>query len=85
MASMHLMDVSIRAANVIRENPVLTAIALVVLYFLNGIYNTPLRNIPGPPLASLSRLWKVRKILTERQEIVMLNLHQKYGTKFKSS
>lgn len=50
-----------------------------ILYLIHVRYNSPLSDIPGPFLASLTRLWKVKTILTARQELVFLDLHKKHG------
>ncbi|KEF55246.1 uncharacterized protein A1O9_08900 [Exophiala aquamarina CBS 119918] len=52
---------------------------MIVLYLIHVRYNTPLRRVPGPFLASLTRLWKVKTIFTARQELVLLDLHRKHG------
>lgn len=58
---------------------VLTVQISLVLYFIHVRYNTSLRTVPGPFLASLTRLWKVKTILGARQELVLLDLHRKHG------
>ncbi|KAI0906806.1 cytochrome P450 [Ustulina deusta] len=42
-------------------------------------YFSPLRDIPGPFLASFSRLWHVVTISRGKQSIKMLELHRKHG------
>ncbi|KAI3319775.1 cytochrome P450 [Xylariaceae sp. AK1471] len=42
-------------------------------------YFSPLRNIPGPFLASFTRLWHVATIAGGKQSIRMLELHRKHG------
>ncbi|KAK5637155.1 hypothetical protein RRF57_012867 [Xylaria bambusicola] len=42
-------------------------------------YASPLRSIPGPFLASCSRLWKVRSTVQENTHWDHLELHRKYG------
>jgi hypothetical protein len=42
-------------------------------------YFSPLRNIPGPFLASFTRLWHVVTISKGKQSIKMLELHRKHG------
>ena len=63
----------------VRANVFLAAFVAFILYLLNVRYNTPLRQIPGPYLASFTRLWKVSTILTTRQEVVMMQLHKRHG------
>ncbi|GAP91391.1 putative cytochrome p450 oxidoreductase [Rosellinia necatrix] len=42
-------------------------------------YATPLRSIPGPFLASCTRLWKVRSVISENTQWEHIELHRKYG------
>ncbi|KAI0201182.1 cytochrome P450 [Astrocystis sublimbata] len=42
-------------------------------------YASPLRSIPGPFLASCSRLWKVKSAMSENSQWEHINLHKKYG------
>ncbi|KAI8623937.1 cytochrome P450 [Xylariaceae sp. FL1651] len=42
-------------------------------------YATPLRSIPGPFLASCTRLWKVRSTISENTHWEHVELHRKYG------
>lgn len=62
-----------------RQSVILSLLAIFLFYLIHVRYNTHLRTIPGPFLASLTRLWKVKTILTARQELVLLDLHRKYG------
>jgi hypothetical protein len=58
-------------------------LALPVIYWLAWIIYAltfhPLRKIPGPLLATISRLWYMRKIWTEDVEKDERALHAKYG------
>jgi hypothetical protein len=61
-----------------------TALLLIVAVLalgqvLSARYLNPLRKIPGPWLASVTKLWKVHKTLQERMERENIRLHQKYG------
>ncbi|KAI1733507.1 cytochrome P450 [Xylaria scruposa] len=42
-------------------------------------YASPLRSIPGPFLASCSRLWKLRSTISENSQWEHIELHKKYG------
>ncbi|KUI53743.1 Pisatin demethylase [Cytospora mali] len=42
-------------------------------------YFTPLSDIPGPFLASISRLWHVKHILAGNHNIELISLHKKHG------
>ena len=67
------------ASSFVKANWFLVIVGIVLVYCIHVRYNTPLRTIPGPFLASLTRLWKVSTILTTRQELVMMDLHKKHG------
>lgn len=68
-----------------------TAVAFVaahwVLFLLSALalralfrrYATPLRRYPGPFLASITRLWKVRSVISGRTHLEHIALHRKYG------
>ena len=68
-----------KAWDLIAVHPYLCVIAVVALYLLQVRYCTPLRRIPGPFGASFTRLWKVSRILYHRQELVMIDMHRRYG------
>jgi hypothetical protein len=55
--------------------PVLILLALVV----KRKYFTSLRDIPGPFLASVSSLWKIKQIIRGHTEEEMLALHMRHG------
>lgn len=40
---------------------------------------SPLKAIPGPPLASFSRFWHIYRIIKGDQNVQLVNLHDKYG------
>ncbi|KAI0424370.1 cytochrome P450 [Xylaria sp. FL1042] len=42
-------------------------------------YASPLRSIPGPFLASCTRLWKIRSTVSENTQWEHVELHRKYG------
>ncbi|KIX00635.1 uncharacterized protein Z518_09700 [Rhinocladiella mackenziei CBS 650.93] len=56
---------------------------LVTLYLLGRLlsvrYLTPLRRVPGPWLASITRLWKVQKAFAGDMQWVNIDLHKRYG------
>lgn len=68
-----------QASHFLKAQPFLVVVGIALLYCTNVRYNTSLRRIPGPFLASLTRLWKVWTILTTRQEVVMMELHKRHG------
>lgn len=42
-------------------------------------YLSPLRDIPGPFVASFTRLWHMRRILKGDQNLELIRLHEKHG------
>ncbi|KAI3316965.1 cytochrome P450 [Xylariaceae sp. AK1471] len=42
-------------------------------------YASPLRSLPGPFLASCTRLWKIRSTISENTQWEHVDLHRKYG------
>lgn len=54
--------------------PVLFVVRLLVIR-----YSSPLRKYPGPFLASVSRLWKLRSTASGRTHWEHVDLHKKYG------
>lgn len=67
---------------------VMSAIAAHWILFLVGVlvsrcmykrYASPLRQYPGPFLASFTRLWKVYSTTTGRTHLQHIELHRKYG------
>lgn len=63
--------------------PLWTAIFTLVIYSLGWIiycrYFHPLRSIPGPFLASISRVWVVFRTATGDMELTQRALHKKHG------
>ena len=53
---------------------------LALLYMLYTRYATPLRRIPGPFLASVTKLWVVQQTRSLNRHIVDMELRKKYGT-----
>ncbi|KAM0715931.1 hypothetical protein Q7P37_008445 [Cladosporium fusiforme] len=58
--------------------PILLPVALI-LRFLYRRYASPLRQYPGPFLASGSRVWKVWSTYKGKTETDHINIHQRYG------
>lgn len=73
------------ALTLLKANLVLVAVLAFVGRAVLKRYNSPLRSIPGPPLASVSRLWKVWSTWTGHTELDHIALHQKYGMLYKFS
>ncbi|EEU36320.1 uncharacterized protein NECHADRAFT_52492 [Fusarium vanettenii 77-13-4] len=54
-------------------------IAFILIRCLYKRYFLPLRHFPGPPLASVSRLWRVWSVWTGKNEEHYISAHRKYG------
>ncbi|KAL4966093.1 cytochrome P450 [Aspergillus stella-maris] len=57
---------------------VLFGIALAAVQLLRTRYNA-LRHIPGPLLATVSNIWKVRAVYREKIHLASIDVHRKYG------
>ncbi|KAL1961169.1 hypothetical protein VTO42DRAFT_3114 [Malbranchea cinnamomea] len=65
-------------AGLIQRVVAFLALALPTLCFWRR-YLSPIRDIPGPFWASLTRLWHVRRILKGDQNLELIRLHEKHG------
>lgn len=54
-------------------------LTLVFVTIIRRRYFSPLSHIPGPFLASFSRLWHMRYIIRGDQQIVLAKAHDQYG------
>lgn len=54
-------------------------LTLVFVIIIRRRYFSPLSHIPGPFLASFSRLWHMRYIIRGDQQIVLARAHERYG------
>jgi len=56
--------------------------ALLGLVFTTIIYRrffSPIRNIPGPAFASISRFWHIYHIIKGDQNLALIKQHEKHG------
>ncbi|TPX13100.1 uncharacterized protein E0L32_006526 [Thyridium curvatum] len=67
------------AADIVAAHWLAIFAGLFVLRLLYRRYATPLRQYPGPWLASVSRLWKFWSVWTMRTNYNEIELHKKYG------
>lgn len=67
------------ASNAIYSHPVYAVIGLVLFYCIQVRYVTCLRDVRGPFWASLTQFWKLSNALQGRHEVVMMELHRRYG------
>lgn len=42
-------------------------------------FTSPLRRIPGPLLASITDIWRLRNAFSGREEKIYIDVHKKYG------
>ncbi|KIV83964.1 hypothetical protein PV11_05944 [Exophiala sideris] len=63
----------------IKGNLLLVTVLVVIARGLYKKYASPLRSVPGPFLASCSRLWKVWSTYNGHTELDHIALHKKYG------
>ncbi|KAI2613415.1 cytochrome P450 [Hypoxylon sp. NC1633] len=71
--------VLVSAWTIFKEQWYLLIPLLLVVRFFYKRYASPLREYPGPFLASISRLWKVYSTATEHTHVDHMELHRKYG------
>ncbi|ROW05402.1 hypothetical protein VSDG_00565 [Cytospora chrysosperma] len=58
----------------------ITAVAaLLAVTFIRRVYFSPIRHVPGPFLASFSRLWHLKQIATGKQNLKLIEQHDKHG------
>ncbi|EXJ78777.1 hypothetical protein A1O1_09179 [Capronia coronata CBS 617.96] len=65
--------------NVLNTHPFLLLFVLLSVRPLYNCYSSPLRQFPGPFIASCTRFWKVWSVWTGKNEQHHIALHQKYG------
>jgi hypothetical protein len=60
-----------------------TCAIIVVLYYLvplaHSLFFSPLRKIPGPLLARVTRWWEYRMVIKGHSHLEYIRLHKKYG------
>lgn len=76
---MSLQDLTIRYSTAALLSSTGLLVAAVVV-FVQCLFS-PLRRIPGPRIATLTDIWRLRNALSGREEIINLELHEKYGEK----
>jgi glucan phosphoethanolaminetransferase (alkaline phosphatase superfamily) len=65
--------------NVISSHLILVLLALFVARFFYKRYATSLRKVPGPFVASFTRLWKLWQLYKGDTHLTNIELHRKYG------
>lgn len=55
------------------------SVVLLLVYVGYQRYGSPLRNVPGPFLASVTPLWRLYRVLKGNWHLEIIELHQRYG------
>lgn len=74
----------VQAVKFIRAYWLLLLPAVLIFRFVYYRYASPLRQYPGPLLASGSRAWKVLSTYNGKTETDHIELHEKYGLHVRS-
>lgn len=75
--------ITVPVASALLDLRSLWALVLVGLLIVRAIvrrYWTPIRDIPGPFLASFSKLWQIYQLWKGHIEEELIHLHKKHGT-----
>lgn len=62
--------------------PVQAAVLIVTIIVLTVVrrrFFSPIRSIPGPFLASISRLWHLKQVASGKQNLKLIEQHDKHG------
>jgi hypothetical protein len=52
----------------------------LITWLLHNKYGHGINSIPGPPLASVTNLWRLTLVTGRRPELEHIKLHRKYGS-----
>jgi len=66
--------------DVVKTYPWTIVAVLFVLRLAYKRYGSSLRGVPGPFMASFTRLWKLRQMYRGDMHLTDIALHRKYGT-----
>ena len=55
------------------------AFVSLIIHSCLKAYSTPLRHVPGPLLARLTRVWLLTAINSRKYQQINIDLHRKYG------
>lgn len=53
--------------------------SIVVLTVIRRRFFSPISSIPGPFLASITRLWHLRQVASGKQNLELIEQHDKHG------
>lgn len=54
-------------------------VTVIVLTVIRRRFFSPIRSIPGPFWASITRLWHLRQVATGKQNLKLIEQHEKHG------
>jgi hypothetical protein len=78
-AQQHQQTLLTTALALLKSHWALLLLTTLLLRSLHKRYASPLRKYPGPILASVSRLWKVKSTASGRTHLDHIALHRRYG------
>lgn len=58
---------------------ILLLLTALFLLSIKRRYFSPISHIPGPALASFSRLWHLRQVFSGKQNLRLMEQHEKHG------
>lgn len=73
------------ALSYVKAHLFLVIVGSICFRYLYKRYASPLRHIPGPFLASFTRLWKVWSVYSGHTELDNIAIHKKYGPVVRTS
>jgi len=79
-SSSAILSLAAEIKDVIQSHYILVIFAAVLLRLVYLRYLSPYRDIPGPFLATISPLWKLRGALNGTLHTDITEIHRKYGT-----
>ncbi|KAJ5895257.1 hypothetical protein N7495_006948 [Penicillium taxi] len=76
---MAFLDYLLQIAAVLVRNYVYIVLGLPAAYLILNRYFHPLKRVPGPFLASFSKIWLLYHALSGSQHVTEMEAHKKYG------
>ena len=75
----HILDILSVGAAALHSHLILVITLLFAGQLLRTLFLNPLRKVPGPRLARLTKLWKFQKAVRGDMEWTNIRLHNQYG------
>ena len=76
--TMYSTTVQLNAAPFCIATILLGSATFIAKWAVNWLIN-PLRKVPGPQIASFTDMWRLWNALSGREEVINMDLHEKYG------